>query len=175
MGIESKHPLYIDTEEKWTRVRDSFLGSDEIKKKGQDYLPKLGSQDKDEYNAYILRAMYVNVIKNTVQGLVGAVMRIDPVIEAPDRVMELAEDITGTGVSLNDFISNMLAEQLLMGRQGILIDRTFDRAYLSGFTTEQITNWMEDVVVLKETFVSHDSNDAYDMTYEFGMRFTLLR
>mgnify|MGYP003147642463 CR=1 FL=1 len=174
MGIESKHPLYIDTEDKWTRVRDSFLGSDEIKKKGQDYLPKLGSQDKDEYNAYILRAMYVNVIKNTVQGLVGAVMRIDPVIEAPDRVMELAEDITGTGVSLNDFISNMLAEQLLMGRQGILIDRTFDRAYLSGFTTEQITNWMEDVVVLKETFVSHDSNDAYDMTYEVQYRELLI-
>ena len=124
MGIESTHPLYDETKPKWTRVRDAFLGSDEIKTKGEVYLPKLGSQDKDQYEAYVLRAMYVNAIKNTVQGLVGAVMRIDPVIEAPDRVMELAEDITGTGVSLNDFISNMLSEQLLMGRQGVLVDRT---------------------------------------------------
>jgi len=170
MGIESKHPLYTETESKWTRVRDSFLGSDSIKDKGEVYLPKLSSQDKDQYASYVLRAMYVNVIKNTVQGLVGAVMRINPVINAPDRILELTEDITGTGVSLKDFISNMLSEQLLMGRQGILIDRTTDRAYLSGYTTEQITNWMEDVVVLKETFVSHDSNDAYSMTYEVQYR-----
>ena len=124
MGIESTHPLYDETLDKYVRVRDSFLGSDKIKTKGEVYLPKLGSQDKDEYASYVMRAMYVNAIKNTVQGLVGAVMRIDPVIKAPDRILELSQDITGTGVSLNDFISNMLSEQLLMGRQGILIDRT---------------------------------------------------
>jgi len=170
MGIESTHPLYDETKPKWTRVRDSFLGSDEVKAKGEVYLPKLGSQTKEEYASYVMRAMYVNAIKNTVQGLVGAVMRIDPVIEAPERVLELAEDITGTGVSLNDFISNMLSEQLLMGRQGILIDRTEDRAYLSGYTTEQMTNWMDDVIVLKETYVAHALNDAYDMSYEVQYR-----
>ena len=170
MGIESKHPLYIETENKWTRVRDSFLGSDKIKSQGEVYLPKLSSQDKDQYTSYVMRAMYVNAIKNTVQGLVGAVMRIDPVIKAPDRILELSQDITGTGVSLNDFISNMLSEQLLMGRQGILIDRTEDRAYLSGYTTEQMTNWMDGVIVLKETYVSHDINDVYDMTYEVQYR-----
>ena len=170
MGIESKHPLYIETENKWTRVRDSFLGSDKVKEKGEVYLPKLSSQDKKSYESYVMRAMYVNAIKNTVQGLVGAVMRIEPVINAPDRILELAQDITGTGVSLKDFISNMLSEQLLMGRQGILIDRTEDRAYLSGYTTEQMTNWMDDVIVLKETYVAHALNDAYDMTYEVQYR-----
>ena len=170
MGIESKHPLYIETENKWTRVRDSFLGSDKVKEKGEVYLPKLSSQDKKSYESYVMRAMYVNAIKNTVQGLVGAVMRIEPVINAPERILELAQDITGTGVSLKDFISNMLSEQLLMGRQGILIDRTEDRAYLSGYTTEQMTNWMDDVIVLKETYVAHALNDAYDMTYEVQYR-----
>jgi len=175
MSIESVHPLYIDCKDKWTRVRDSFLGSDTIKEKGEVYLPKLGSQDKDEYSSYVLRAMYVNAIKNTVQGLVGAVMRIDPVIEAPNRVMELAEDITGTGVSLNDFISNMLSEQLLMGRQGVLVDRTEDRAYLSGYTTEQITNWMnDDVIVLKETYLQNDSQDPYEMEYMVQYRELLI-
>ena len=174
MGIESKHPLYIETENKWTRVRDSFLGSDKVKEKGEVYLPKLSSQDKKSYESYVMRAMYVNAIKNTVQGLVGAVMRIEPVINAPDRILELAQDITGTGVSLKDFISNMLSEQLLMGRQGILIDRTEDRAYLSGYTTEQMTNWMDDVIVLKETYVAHALNDAYDMTYEVQYRELML-
>lgn len=165
MGIDSTHPLYDESKEKWTRVRDSFLGSDAVKVKGEIYLPKLSSQDKTEYGAYVLRAMYVNAIKNTVQGLVGAVMRVDPVINAPDRILELAEDITGTGVTLNDFISNMLSEQLLMGRQGVLIDRTTERAYLSGYTTEQITNWMENTIVLKETYVEQDLQDPYILTY----------
>lgn len=165
MGIDSTHPLYNETSDKWTRVRDSFLGSDAIKTKGELYLPKLGSQEKTEYDAYVLRAMYVNAIKNTVQGLVGAVMRVDPVIDAPERIMELAEDITGTGVSLNDFISNMLSEQLLMGRQGVLIDRTEERAYLSGYTTEQMTNWMEDTIVLKETYIHNSTSDPYEMEY----------
>jgi len=170
MGIESTNPLYRETQNKWTRVRDSFLGSDAIKEKGEVYLPKLSSQSKEEYEAYVLRAMYVNAIKNTVQGLVGAVMRINPVINAPDRIMELAQDITGTGVSLNDFISNMLSEQLLMGRQGILVDRTENRTYLSGYTTEQITNWMDDAIILKETYITHDTQDHYQMTYEVQYR-----
>ena len=165
MGIDSTHPLYDESKEKWTRVRDSFLGSDAVKVKGEVYLPKLSSQDKDEYGAYVLRAMYVNAIKNTVQGLVGAVMRVDPVIDAPERILELAQDITGTGVTLNDFISNMLVEQLLMGRQGVLIDRTTERAYLSGYTTEQITNWMNNTIVLKETYVEQDLHDPYILTY----------
>ena len=170
MGIESTNPLYRETQNKWTRVRDSFLGSDAVKEKGEVYLPKLSSQSKEEYEAYVLRAMYVNAIKNTVQGLVGAVMRINPVINAPDRIMELAQDITGTGVSLNDFISNMLSEQLLMGRQGILVDRTENRTYLSGYTTEQITNWMDDAIILKETYITHDTQDHYQMTYEVQYR-----
>ena len=170
MGIESTHPLYKETEDKWARVRDSFLGSDKVKEQGEVYLPKLSSQDKKSYDSYVMRAMYVNAIKNTVQGLVGAVMRIEPIIDAPERILELAQDITGTGVSLKDFISNMLSEQLLMGRQGILIDRTEDRAYLSGYTTEQITNWMDDVIVLKETYVASDFNDMYSQTYEVQYR-----
>ena len=174
MGIDSTHPLYDDTKEKWTRVRDSYLGSDAIKSKGEIYLPKLSSQEKGEYDAYVMRSMYVNAIKNTVQGLVGAVMRINPVINAPDRIMELAQDITGTGVSLNDFISNMLSEQLLMGRQGVMIDRTTERAYLSGYTTEQMTNWMEDVIVLKETYLQQDLNDNYSQSYEVQYRELLI-
>lgn len=174
MGIDSTHPLYDDSKEKWTRVRDSYLGSDAIKSKGEIYLPKLSSQEKAEYDAYVMRSMYVNAIKNTVQGLVGAVMRINPVINAPDRIMELAQDITGTGVSLNDFISNMLSEQLLMGRQGVMIDRTTERAYLSGYTTEQMTNWMQDVIVLKETYLQQDLNDDYSQSYEVQYRELLI-
>ena len=31
MGIESKHPHYTNTQDKWQRIRDSFNGNDAIK------------------------------------------------------------------------------------------------------------------------------------------------
>ena len=170
MGIESKHPYYVEASNQWTRIRDSFDGSDAIKSKGVDYLPKLSGQDKAQYDAYRLRGVYYNGIERTVSGLIGAVMRVDPIIEASPKLEELFQDITGTGVSLNDFISMMLSEQLLMGRQGVLVDRNEERPYLTGYTTEQITNWIDDTVVLQETYRKVDSKDRYKSEYAIQYR-----
>ena len=45
-----------------------------------------------------------------------------------------------------------------------------NRTYLSGYTTEQITNWMDDAIILKETYITHDTQDHYQMTYEVQYR-----
>lgn len=170
MGIESKHPYYVEASNQWSRIRDSFDGSDAIKDKGVDYLPKLSGQEKGQYDAYRLRAVYYNGIERTVKGLVGAVMRVDPIIEVPDKIESLFEDITGTGVSLKDFISMMISEQLLMGRQGVLVDRNEERPYLTGYTTEQITNWLQDTIVLQETYRKIDPKDKYRSEYDIQYR-----
>ena len=170
MGIESKHPYYEQASNQWSRIRDSFDGSDAIKSKGVDYLPKLSGQTSDQYNAYKLRAVYYNGIERTVKGLVGAVMRVDPIIDVPPKVEEWLQDITGTGISLNDFISHMLSEQLLTGRQGVLIDRNEERPYLTGYTTEQITNWLDDTIVLQETYRKTDPKDPYKSEYDIQYR-----
>jgi len=174
MGIESKHPYYIEGVEQWERVRDSYNGSDAIKSKGEQYLPKLSGHGTSEYNAYKLRSVYYNGVDRTVKGLTGAVMRVAPIIEIPAKLEEWTADITGTGISLNDFISNMLSEQLLTGRQGVLIDRNEERPYLTGYTTEQITNWMENDVVLQETFRSQDPKDKFKSEYAVQYRELLI-
>jgi hypothetical protein len=170
MGIESKHPYYMEATHQWSRIRDSFEGSDAVKDKGINYLPKLSGQDRGQYEAYRLRAVYYNGIERTVSGLIGAVMRVDPIIEAPEKLQGLFRDITGTGVSINDFISMMLSEQLLMGRQGILVDRSEDRPYLTGYTTEQITNWLDDTIVIQETYKKVDPKDKYKSEYAIQYR-----
>jgi len=170
MGIESKHPYYVEAVDQWSRIRDSYKGSDAIKAKGVDYLPKLSGQDKADYDAYKLRAVYYNSIERTVTGLIGAVMRVEPIIEVPAGLEPLLDDITGTGISLNDFISYMLSEQLLTGRQGVLIDRNEERPYLTGYTTEQITNWLDDAVVLQETYRKIDPRDPYKSEYDIQFR-----
>ena len=170
MGIESKHPYYTEAAQQWSRIRDSYKGSDAIKKQGQAYLPKLSGQDKDQYEAYKLRAMYYNGIERTVKGLIGAVMRIEPIVEAPDKVKAWLDDITGTGIAFNDFVSYLLSEQLLMGRQGILVDRSEERPYLTGYCTEQVTNWIDDAVVLQETYRKIDPKDPYMSEYDVQYR-----
>ena len=124
-------------------------------------MPRLGGQSNDEYDSYKLRAVYYNGIERTVRGLVGAVMRVDPIIEVPKKIEALLGDITNTGVSLNDFISYMLSEQLLMGRQGILVDRDNERPYLTGYSTEQITNWLDDRIILEENYRRISKDDPY--------------
>ena len=169
MGIEVTHPYYDQALPNWIKVRDSYQGSDRIKFKGKTYLPKLDGQSSDEYNEYKLRAVYFNAVERTVQGLIGAVMRVEPIIQVPPKMDEWLDDITNTGVSLTNFISYMLGEQLLTNRQGTLVDYD-ERPYLVGYATEQITNWATDVIVLKESYAKIDLIDPYLITYEIQYR-----
>ncbi len=170
MGIESKHPYYVEAVEQWERIRCSYKGSDAVKEKGEAYLPKLGGSTDDEYTAYKLRGVYYNGIERTVKGLIGAVMRIDPIVEVPKKLEPLLEDITGTGVPFKDFVSYMLSEQLLMGRQGILVDRDEVRPYLTGYSTEQIVNWLDDRIIIEETYRKINANDPYQSEYDTQYR-----
>lgn len=172
MGIESKHPNYTKFEGKWARCRDTFRGEDDVKDKGEDYLPALKKQSNDSYKAYKMRSNYYNAVNRTVTGLVGAVMRIPPVIEGLND--DWIEDITSTGIGVKDFISGLLTEQLLMGRQGVLVDHNGERPYLTGYTTEQIVNWFEDQFVLSEQFRSINPDDPYESGYETQYRELLL-
>lgn len=168
MPIESEHPSYKVLKPQWQRIRDNYNGSDAVKTRGVAYLPKLSDkQGTKQYNAYKLRAVYFNALERTVQGLIGAVMRIPPLIEMPKKMVEWEEDITGTGVSLNNFISYLLSEQLLMNRQGILVDydETDKRPHAAGYRTEQITNWKADTIVLRESYQKIDESDPYLITY----------
>jgi len=164
MGIELKHPRYKSREIQWARCRDTYHGEDEVKDAGETYLPKLSGQGKDSYNAYKKRASFYNAVRRTVSGLVGAVMRVPPIIDGVND--DWVEDITLTGVALGDFISVLLTEQLLMGRQGILVDHDGTRPYLTGYATEDITNWMPGRIILKEQYRGFDPVDIYKSSYE---------
>ena len=166
--IESRHPQYKSLVQQWKRCRNCYQGEDAVKAQGTDYLPKLSRQSDDSYFAYRQRASFFNAVKRTVDGLTGAVMRLNPVIENGND--EWTKDITGTGVHLNDFVFYLLSEQILMGRQGILVDHNGDRPYLTGYTTEQIPNWMDDRIILKEEYRKTNPDNFYASEYETQYR-----
>lgn len=178
MSIESTHYLYTQRKDQWMRCRDAYDGTDAIKDRGSMYLPKLGGQTKEEYEAYLARAMWYGATGRTVDGLTGAVTRKDPKLEFPDAIRPQLDDVTLTGTPFQVFVKELLSELLKVGRGGVLVDMGRDpdadiaaaRPYWVSYTAEQIINWRTEtrfgkqqlvLVVLCEEYEVVDPQDPY--------------
>jgi len=177
MPVNSTHPQYDSHFSQWQRCRDAVDGSDAIKSRGDQYLPKLSEQDSDEYKAYQKRALWYGASARTIQGLTGAVMRKEPAVEAATALDEHLKDVTLTGISFQAFAKTTLEEVLKTGRYGVLVDMpavTHDtqRPYYAAYTGESIVNWRTVIVngipklvlvVLCEQLWDPKPDDAYTM------------
>ena len=146
MPINAQHPQYTEHLSQWQRCRDAVKGSDAIKARRSEYLPTLGGQTVDEYDAYLMRALWYGASARTVQGLTGAIMRKEPTVEAPKALDDHLKDVTLTGISFPAFAKTILEEVLKTGRAGVLVDmpagdHDSKRPYYAAYTAESIVNW----------------------------------
>lgn len=143
-----RHPDYAGYERKWNRIRDCVDGSDAVKVKRTLYLPKLTGQSKDEYNAYLMRALFVSFTDRTLKGLVGLMTEREPNIKAPDEMRPYFDDVDNQGTSFFELLRWVTEEVIAMGRTGLLIDFPVEggRAYTIPYTAENIINWNTDPV-----------------------------
>lgn len=146
MPVNSTHPSYASHLNQWQRCRDAVDGSDAIKNRGGEYLPRLGEQTQDEYKAYLMRALWYGASARTIQGLTGSVMRKEPTVEAPEALEAHLADVTLTGISFSAFAKTTLEEVLKTGRYGVLVDmpkeaHELQRPYYAAYTAESIINW----------------------------------
>lgn len=65
---------------------------------------------------YVEMAIFYNYMINTVYGLVGTALRVDPVIELPVGMEYLRENCTGNGLSIKQLIRWVLSEVIKRGR-----------------------------------------------------------
>lgn len=197
-NIETKHPLYNKRASQWEIVRDCVEGSDAVKAKRQQYLPRPCSNNALEaemrYNAFLSRAVFVNFTGQTLEGVHGMVMRRTPTIDADDlfKASGYLDNVDGKGTSLYQFISDALYDSMQTCFGGVLVDMPVARdgmtkaeaeaegirPYLRYYKAEDIINWRfrEDnigeysLVVLKEHI-----NVAKDpFSYEDGTRYRVL-
>ena len=183
MPVTTKHKQYLASSERWIRCRDIIGGSDVVKKKGVEYLPSLDKQTSTMYEAYKSRATFYNASGRTVQGLMGAVFRKDPVWEYPFD--EHVKAITPARHNLTEFSRNVMKEVITVGRNGVLVDVHKDhdiRAYAAAYTAENITNWEVSnidgqlkytMVVLRETFEEKKLDDIFEK--KAGTQYRVLR
>ena len=148
MPIDSTHPSYPYFKKQWDRCRDTTNGSDAVKAKGNKYLPRLGGQDNDDYNAYKQRALFFSVAGRSMVGLVGMATRRTPKVEASDDMIEkyLKLSDTGNAMSFREVLNESVEEILKTGRIGLLVDfpSSGGDAYISTYIAESIINWEVD-------------------------------
>lgn len=177
MPVNSPHPEYTEYESKWTRIRDTIAGSDEVKSKGTEYLPKPTGHDSDDYKGYKKRAEFYPATGRTVDGLLGAVFRKEPNITVPESQEVFIKHLTVKGSDFTTFAKGLVRETLVVGRYGVLVDVANQQdgdednlPFAAGYSAENILNWRViyrnrkpslSLVVLREEGISHKDDDPF--------------
>lgn len=122
MPVNSRHPDYERMVDRWQRCRIAADGQDAVHAAGEAYLPKLKEQTPEDYKAYVMRATFFNATWRTISGLKGMLFRKPPKVEAPGAAKEMLDDVTMSGVPVQQFLEETCEETLKVGRVGILVD-----------------------------------------------------
>ena len=169
MPVNSHHPEYEVRSKDWKKCRDAFEGEAAIKAGGTAYLPKASGLSEDEYRAYKERALFYSITNKTVSALAGMATAKPASLKFNDALKGYFTD--AGGVQFHELYSKAIAETLLMGRFGVLVDRDgSNNPYFALYTAESIINWEigEDgklkMVVLSEKYLEKDANDKYKLT-----------
>lgn len=104
--------------------RDLAAGPRRIRDRTTEYLPKAPAEDAQNYNARLLRSVYVNFFLKTVRALAGFVMRKDPVFgdDVPPIIKEHCENIDLAGTHIDVFLRQLLQDAITAGHDAILVD-----------------------------------------------------
>lgn len=120
-------PEVVNALPRWELIADCLDGEDAIKAKLDKYLPVPdaeagGTTTSARYKSYIMRAVFYGVTARTLTGLVGQVFGRDTLITLPEGLMQLVEDVEGTGTGLEQQAKKALEYVLSFGRGGLLAD-----------------------------------------------------
>jgi hypothetical protein len=178
MSLVDKHPEFVERLSEWLQLSDTYQGERAVKAKRLDYLPACESMVQDgmttpsspgwrDYEAYLMRAYYHDVVKEAVKAMVGIMHNKPAVITLPQRLAGMLDKATIQGEGLQMLLRRINVSQLLFGRCGLLVDAPqgvdVDKAtpYLSFYEPMRIINWdagrlnegrnMLDLVVLDES------------------------
>lgn len=138
------HPKYMSRVAQWIKCRDAYEGEDQIKSKGEKYLPRLTGQNDDEYSMYKRRALFYSITGKSLAALVGMAMSAGERISYPDGMAKYFEDVIPT--QFTELMATVLHEVLLQSRVGIMIEapQIGGLPYPVTYVAEDIVDWSED-------------------------------
>ena len=168
--VDAIRPEVDQAMPKYTMIRDCLLGQENIKMKGELYLPRPNEDieiaEDVRYRAYVKRSVFLNATGHTQRAIVGKLFAKKPTIELPETLMGLMKDANGDGLPLDQLVEKCVAETFAFGRCGLYADfravgaevmSIADAEMLSPTLTfvraEDIINWQIDRFSKKTTLV----------------------
>lgn len=193
MGLDTKHPLYIDRLPDWIVLEDTFAGERTIKEAGVSYLPATSGQVADgmgptrpggkAYASYVRRASFPSVVADAVGAMIGVMHHKPPTIELPSALEPLLITATLQGESLEMLLRRINERQLVEGRIGLLLDvpdgqQVGTPPYIATYSARSIINWDEgtrtapglanlNLVVLDESEYERGASFTWDMKRKY--------
>ena len=155
-SISDPHPDYAARRPDRVMMFDTSEGQRHSKSKTTQYLPatsgmralsstptKLDGEGLALFTAYLTRAYFPDLVKETVRALTGILNREPANIELPEALEDMREISTAKGESLNDLLIKIQMNQLLYGRLGLLldVDPNRDLPIIVPYPAPQILNW----------------------------------
>src|SRR3974390_3065808 len=122
MDANCTHPDYVANAAKWARTRDVLAGEDAVKAAGEKYLPRLDSQNDEEYAAYKARASFFGATARTLEEYLDLVFRRAPVVGVGERktLEAFVADCDLWGLDFVRYARRAVGEVLSVGRAGSL-------------------------------------------------------
>ncbi len=122
MPVNTEHPERAKRSAQYRRIRDVVAGEDVVKSRGQEHLARPEGMSTDGYAGYLQRTEFFPATSRTIDGLVGAIFRKPPQVEAPPSFEEQLETFTRWRGPFVPFAKRVVREVIEMGRVGMLID-----------------------------------------------------
>ena len=160
MPVNTQYNGYDLAVKKSTRVRDFGEGEFAVKPKGDVYLPVLGGQTAEDYEAYLTSGFIIPAVEPTSLAICGAIMRKHPVFDPTGSIDYLLEDFDGEGNSATKFVEGMIKELLYSGSAGYLVEYS-DKAVVKQYKRESIINVSDDYIVLMQEYQEYDKDDKF--------------
>lgn len=158
MALPDKHPDFVLHLGEWIQMDDTFKGERAVKTKRLDYLPATEGMIQDgmttpsapgwkDYEAYLLRAVYRDFVKDAVKAMIGVLHEKPATFTLTPRLKDMAKNSTIAGESLQQLLRRINVQQLVKGRIGLLLDaptgKDVNKAlpYIATYDALRVINW----------------------------------
>lgn len=188
--IEQEHPDYTARARSWRRYRDLYAGGEQFREHAAEYLVRRHKEGLDVYQERLARVFYENYLGSIVDWYMATLVRREPVLEfdgsddpARDFFARLTQDCDLRGTTLTQFFRQQMTEALVCGKSYIAVDfpraeaqavsraeedaSGRSRAYLIGYTADEVINWSHDQngelewIVIRTSWLKQDSVKAF--------------
>ena len=127
-GVNKEREELYAIRNRYALIEDALSGESAVKARTTTYLPTpndvsgSAADRTARYDAYILRAVYYNMVKPTQDALVGQLFLRPPKVTLPDSMAAMENDVNGEGLGIEQLIRRAANHVLPYGRCGFLAD-----------------------------------------------------